>query len=288
MQHDSIKGITIAILFLPTLFAGLLPLKIRGSHKSAREQFICYCNCFAGGVFLGTCLLDLLPLIREQYQQAFTLAGIQTDFPVAEFTTCIGFFLILTIEQIVHTFHHSSLLHQMHGGHGERQRLLDQTRAQEHAGDCEQESSLTAYILILALSIHCLLEGIALGTITDADRLAQIAGAIMIHKLIMAFSLSVILVEHDMKTKTICISAFLFSVIGPVGIAIGMAVLHQSSELSGSAVHAILQGMANGTFLYVTFFEILQRELEGNGNRLLKVLAMVVGYSIVTVLVNFA
>ena len=128
MQHESIKGIATAILFLLTLFAGLLPLKIRGSHTSARQRFLSYCNCFAGGVFFATCLLDLLSMIREKYQEAFNLAGIHTVFPVAEFTTCIGFFLVLTVEQLVHSCHDASFLHGSHDS--QRQPLLG-TRQKE-------------------------------------------------------------------------------------------------------------------------------------------------------------
>jgi len=160
--------------------------------------------------------------------------------------------------------------------------------AQGHFSHPAQESSLRVYILILALSLHSVFEGVALGLITDVDRLAQIAGAIVIHKSIIAFSLSVNLVQHEMETRTIFKSAILFSIMGPIGIGIGIAVLRNATQLSSSLSSGILQGIANGTFLFVTFFEIFQRELEANGNRLLKVLFMISGYSVVTVLLYYA
>ena len=303
MNQESVKGITIAILFLLTLFAGLLPLKIRPSAApgNARQRLLSLCNCFAGGVFFATCLLDLLPMIREEYQQAFNLAGIHTVFPVAEFTTCVGFFLVLIVEQIVHTFHDSSLLHGSHGSHSQSEPLLgdrsaedgfysspsSSLRPQQRKKTKAGESSFRVYILILALSMHSIFEGLALGLITDVDRLVQIAVAIVIHKSIIAFSLSVNLVQHDMETKTVVKSALLFSVMSPIGIAIGMAVLRNSSEQSSSFSSGILQGIADGTFLYVTFFEIFQRELAERGSRLLKVLSMIVGYSVVTGLLYY-
>ena len=305
MQQEAIKGILIAILFLLTLFVGLLPLKIRGSHTSARQRLLSYCNCFAGGVFFATCLLDMLPMIREKYQQAFNLAGIHTDFPVAEFTTCIGFFLVLTVEQIVHSCHDTSFLHGSHDSHGQRQPLLG--THDEHKEDGiframpsrnslvhiypqhpAPESSLRVYILILALSLHSVFEGLALGLIADVERLAQIAVAIVIHKSIIAFSLGVNLVQQEMPTKTIYKSVILFSIMAPIGSGIGIAVIHNATQLSSSFSSAILQGIANGTFLFVTLFEIFQSELGANGNRLLKVLFMIVGYSVVTALLYFA
>ena len=303
MNPESVKGIAIAILFSLTLFAGLLPLKIRPSagQANARQRFLSLCNCFAGGVFFATCVLDLLPMIRDKYQQAFNLAGIHTVFPVAEFTTCVGFFLVLTVEQIVHTFYDSSLLHGSHGSQSHKEPLLGRS-----AGDgfyssssspfCPQqrtktkagESGFRVYILILALSMHSIFEGLALGLITDVDRLVQIAAAIVIHKSIIGFSLSVNLVQHEMETKTVVKSVILFSLMNPMGAAIGMTVLRNSSEQSSSLASGIIQGIANGTFLYVTFFEIFQQELAERGSRLLKVLSMIVGYSVVTGLLYYA
>ena len=304
MNHESIQGIAITILFFLTLLAGLLPLKIRPSsgQGNARQWLLSLCNCFAGGAFFATCLLELLPSIRDEYQLAFNLAGIHTAFPIAEFTTCVGFFLVLTVEQIVHSFCDSLLLHGSHGSHSPNEPLLGRLaedgqfyssssspfHPQKQKKTKSGESGFRVYILILALSMHSIFEGLALGLITDIDRLVQIAAAIVIHKSIIAFSLSVNLVQHEMETKTVVKSAILFSLISPIGTGIGMTVLRSSTQQSSSLASGILQGIANGTFLYVTFFEIFQQELAERGSRLLKVLSMIVGYSVVTGLVYYA
>ena len=74
----------------------------------------------------------------------------------------------------------------------------------------------------------------------------------------------------------------------PVGIAIGIAVVHFSpSKQTANFVDGILEGMACGTFLYVVFFEILPHEFMTRRkypNRMLKVLFLIVGYSTVVVL----
>lgn len=239
-------------------------------------------------------------MVREKYAQAFEDADVDTVFPVAEFTTCVGFFVVLTVEQIVHTFHDSPLLHGSHATRREKEPLLQKDSNEGFRrssfsnnsiagqGHPAQESSLRVYILVLALSLHSVFEGIALGLITDIERLAQIAGAIVIHKSIIAFSLSISMVQHEMRTRTIVKSAILFSIMGPIGVGIGMAVLHNSTQVSSSLSSGILQGIANGTFLFVTFFEIFLRELEAIGHRLLKVFFMIIGYTIVTGLVYYA
>lgn len=300
MQDVGFKVITIIALFLLTLLAGLLPMKIRGSHTTTRQRVLSLCNCFAGGVFFATCLLDLLPMVREKYKEVFPQKNIHTDFPVAEFTTCVGFFLVLIGEQIAHQFHDSSLLH----GHSpdSRQPLLKGHRQSHESFNpansdsnsisvhCHQvqDASVRVYILVLALSLHSVFEGLALGLITNKEHLAEIAVAIVIHKSTIAFSLGVNLAQHKVPTRTIIISAFLFSIMSPIGAGIGIAVLDSSSQLSSGLASGILQGIANGTFLFITFFEIFQRELESKGNRLLKVLFMLTGFSVVTILVYFS
>ena len=287
MKSEIFKEIAIPLLFLFTLFAGLLPIKIGGSQRKTGTKLMSLFHCFAGGIFFATSLLEMFPMIREKYQEAFELAGIHTDFPVAEFTTCFGFLLILTVEMIVHKFHsaHSAGI-DLHMSHQPELQPLLHSPGRDPSRKTP-EHAVTAYILVFALSLHSLLEGIAIGLIADFDQLVQIAGAVTVHKTIMAFSLGIILKENNMEAKTIAKSSVLFSVTGPTGIGIGMAVFHISANLPGKLSTAILQGMANGTFLFVTFFEIFQRELAGNNDQLFKVLAIIFGCSVVTILVNF-
>lgn len=57
-------------------------------------------NCFAGGVFLGTCLLDLLPEVQDNINDVMTQLNIGSSFPVAEFLVVLGLFIVLIVEQI--------------------------------------------------------------------------------------------------------------------------------------------------------------------------------------------
>ncbi|KAF2977687.1 hypothetical protein EK904_002334 [Melospiza melodia maxima] len=64
----------------------------------------------------------------------------------------------------------------------------------------------------------------------------------------------------------------------PLGIGVGMGI-ESSRSAAGSVASLLLQGVAGGTFLFVTFFEILAKELEDKSHRLLKVLCLVLGYA---------
>ncbi|KXJ27243.1 zinc transporter ZIP3 [Exaiptasia diaphana] len=313
MEHLVIKIVVIFCLLCLTLLAALLPFKIgHAGHGGRRQLILSYCNCFAGGVFLATSLLDLLPMIEEKFKAVFNESGIVTVFPVAEFTTCMGFFMVLLLEQIVHTFHERSFLHShnhevkaplleeqneqrnryMHSESNDafstRQTSCDSQKEILLKKEQQTEGSIRTYILVLALSMHSIFEGLALGLIVEVDRLIQITIAVIIHKSIIAFAMGVSMVQHKMAFGTVLKAAIIFSMMAPIGIGVGIGVLDSSSLKSSNLASGILQGIANGTFIFVTFFEILQSELARKGNRLLKVFFMIIGYSVVTGLLYYA
>ena len=73
----------------------------------------------------------------------------------------------------------------------------------------------------------------------------------------MAFSLGLNIAQSDLSAKSFLISNILFSVSSPIGVGIGIAVADLPPSLPQDICNGILQGIAGGTFLYVTFFEVL-------------------------------
>ena len=63
---------------------------------------ISFSSCFAGGAFLGACLLDLLPEVEEIFEAVMAETG--RDYPLAQLTIGCGFLIILLIEQTVVKF----------------------------------------------------------------------------------------------------------------------------------------------------------------------------------------
>lgn len=133
--------------------------------------------------------------------------------------------------------------------------------------------ALRGLLIVLALSVHELFEGMALGLSTSTTSVWLFLGAIASHKLVLAFCVGIeLLVAKTSRTLTFSY-ILLFSVVSPIGIGIGMAV----SESSGSAiVGVVLQAMATGTLVYVVFFEILKK----SGSGLLQYVAVIIGFFI--------
>ena len=61
----------------------------------------------------------------------------------------------------------------------------------------------------------------------------------------------------------------------------GIVVAEMYQTPLAQLVCGSLQAVACGTFLYVTFFEVLPHEMNSGGNRILKVLCIILGFSFI-------
>lgn len=119
--------------------------------------------------------------------------------------------------------------------------------------------AIRGLLIVLALSVHELFEGLSVGLESSAGNVWYMFGAVSAHKLVIAFCIGVELVTSGMKTFLVVIYVFTFAVVSPLGIGIGMAISNIEQD-SSDVVSVFLQGLASGTLLYVVFFEILQNE----------------------------
>ena len=152
-------------------------------------------------------------------------------------------------------------------------------------------SGIRSLMLVSTLSVHSLLEGIAIGLQNELGNVVAIFVAVLLHKSLMAFSMGSNLVHAKQSIKKILLAAAILSLASPSGIAAGLAIhSQQDGEPDGvtNLVNAILQAIATGAFLYITFFEVLVKEFEAHGNRLAKVLALFVGYGSALITFLFA
>ncbi|XP_018539064.1 zinc transporter ZIP1 [Lates calcarifer] len=284
-------------LFFLTLIFGFIPARVKWfRHTNGTETHrtvLSLISCFAGGVFLAACLLDIIPDYLSDINAELDARGVEASFPLPEFIMAAGFFTVLIMEKIVLN------CREMGGVQGEREPLIPDNRnghGHSHGTSPDLESSghhvhvdfqahspFRSFMLFLSLSLHSVFEGLAIGLQNTDSKVLEICIAILVHKSIIVFSLSVKLVQSAVRPLWVAAYIGVFAIMSPLGIAIGISVMEAQLE-AGALIQAILEGLAAGTFVYITFLEILPHELNSPGKQLLKVLFILLGFSIMAAL----
>lgn len=261
------------------------------------DKAFAFLVCIGGGVLFATSFLHLLPEVREGFEK------LTTEFPVTEGVVCVGFLAVYALEEIVHAclghshqtsdHGHSHAAIVMSRSHDAEQPPPTQENGVENkenfsanaVADDElgpQRISLGSVLIVVALSFHSIFEGLSLG-LQSTDQATWIMFlAISIHKFVIAFVVGFDMTASRMKARTILIYIAIFSVMSPLGALIGAVT---KNKLEDSPVVAGLNGVATGTLLYVTFFEVLQRDKNSQLSGLLQLLAVLLGFCIMLTLV---
>uniref|UniRef100_A0A3P9H5G7 Zinc transporter ZIP3 n=1 Tax=Oryzias latipes TaxID=8090 RepID=A0A3P9H5G7_ORYLA len=298
-------------LFGLMLAGVLIPVRLLlVDHEKANRyrRALSLCNSFGGGVFLATCFNALLPAVREKVAALFEQLKISGDYPLAETMMMVGFFLTVFVEQAVLTFRREKPsfidLETFNAGGSEAgsdseydtpfissaRSSADVARRHGHhhghfsPSELAGAGPLRLAGLVLALSAHSVFEGLALGLQEDGAKLGSLFLGVAVHETLAAVALGVSVAKSSLGMQDAIKLGVTVSLMIPLGMVVGMGI-ESAQTLGGDVASVLLQGLAAGTFLFVTFFEILSRELEDKRDRLLKVLFLILGYAALAVLV---
>ena len=362
MNSQVLLVVIALVVWIVMALCGLIPICIvakkasqGGNFTRGTERIISFCNCMASGVFIAMCFLGLLPYAQEKTRQLFVELQITTDFPLAEFICIIGFFLMMTIEQLVLRCHEKktaakamwddqspSVVEASIGNcsksnyyktvpdESSTEELLAknsleaispnspsilkepesprvyqnvpmvtfQQDTEEQDGAKKESSSshhhshyqhieklmsnepggmLRLIVLYMAISIHSLFEGMALGLQTEHLRIFHLFFAILFHEALVAFSVGITMTRQRLEFSKAVKSMLLFSTAVPLGILLGIAV-QQAPGTAGSIFSAIFQSLAAGIFIHVTFLELVPAEMANSRDRLAKVAFTFIGF----------
>merc|ERR1712142_1377348 len=146
------------------------------------------------------------------------------------------------------------------------------------------EASLRGFLVILALSLHAVFEGVALGITRTEHSVWLLFFAIASHKFVISFCVGMQFVSSGIKVVLTVIYVSTFSIISPIGAGIGIALsetVTSEADMQTSFV-TVLQGLATGTLLYVVFFEVIEKERLKKTNGLLMVSFIFLGFAVMT------
>jgi len=134
------------------------------------------------------------------------------------------------------------------------------------------------------LSLHSVLEGLALGAQKEIEDSRDILIAIAAHKGLAAYALGANAVDSRTSVQNFWRVSLMFSLASPIGIMIGYLV----SEVSSNVTGASLSALASGTFLYVAAMEVIPTELEIGEHVWSKLSVMFLGFGLMSLLARWA
>lgn len=208
----------VVLIFACALIGGLLPIFTK--KEGQLGWLLPYGEFFARGIFLGVALIHLLPDAVAN----FSAAHPESEYPVILALCAASVFAIQFIEQAA-----ANLLQR-----------LNISRAH-----------LIAYWLMLLLSIHSLIEGLAVGFSETVAGLFILTAAIIVHKSSEAFALAISLRKSSLNRVAMVKFVVLFALMTPLGILIGSLLLNNLHGSLGETVDALFSAIAAGTFLYI-------------------------------------
>jgi solute carrier family 39 (zinc transporter), member 1/2/3 len=143
----------------------------------------------------------------------------------------------------------------------------------------KHKCDLTPVVLMIALSVHAIFEGIALGLLAGLSESINLIVSIIIHKAAEAVSISLAMQKSKMPFNRLVQFIIIFASATPLGTVIGI-LLSGMSEF----INVIFMSIAGGSFIYVSCSELIVEEFSLPGNRWFKLLAFISGASLIGLL----
>merc|ERR1712154_662856 len=134
------------------------------------------------------------------------------------------------------------------------------------------------FLVVLALSIHDLFEGVALGVARRESSAWFLLLAFASHKWVISACLGLKWARSALRPVIAVLYMTVFCAVSPIGIGIGMALTDPGEAENNSTALIVVQGIATGSLLYVVFFEILEKERQKPVPGVLQVLGVSLGF----------
>jgi len=262
-----LKLIYLATILVSGWGGGVLPL--RSAARNAGGRLLSWGNAFAAGIFFGIGLIHMLPEADAKWK------AMGWSYPMAFVLASAAFLLFFLFEhvllpdaahEVVHSHHHHD------------------DGAFAHFDMDEVATSSYPYVLVLTLSIHSIVAGIALGAQQNLTNISFIFLAIITHKATAGFALGVSLARNQIPARRSYALVGLFGAMTPLGIILGMVVSSLLASDGENLFDAAFLALAAGTFIYISALDILQDEFLRPGSRWAKWLSAALAVALMALL----
>lgn len=139
--------------------------------------------------------------------------------------------------------------------------------------------SINSFLTVLALSVHEIFEGLAVGLEKDSSQVWYMLAAVSCHKVVLAAFIGIQLITANVRKLFAYGYIISFALTSPLGIFAGLMLTEGSQSDAVKIVSAVLQAIATGTLLYIVFFEVFKKQFgDYKPSGLMRLLASVCGF----------
>lgn len=242
-------------------------------RRGSSERVLALSDTFAAGVLGGAGIIHLLSAGIDGFHAALpTLA-----YPLALLLAGGGFLFILLIEGVIVPGH---------PGH-DASPPQPSSAAVQHEMDWHPGglgSSVYPVILLIVLSVHSVILGLALGAQSALSGALIVFLAIVAHKGAAGVALGVGYQRAGLTHRHALPQLAFFSAMTPLGIVAGASIGAVLTGRAGVLFEAVFDSIGAGTFIYIAALDIIKTEFDSQRYHAQKWLAAAVGFGIMALL----
>ena len=225
-----IKLVAALAILAVGIVGGIIPL-LAARHDRSR-RFLSLGNALAGGIFLGAGFIHLLPEAGE------ALEGV-VDYPLAPLLAAVGVVALLLIDRV----------------------LFESSHARGSDENAETRQPIYPLVLLVVLSVHSVIAGIALGIESELAASMLVMIAILSHKGSAAFALIVSVQAAGADRRRLLRALTIFVVMTPLGIMLGTVAAGMYEGETALLIEGSFNALAAGTFIYVAILDVIDAEM---------------------------
>ena len=212
------------------IVGGIIPRLAARPQQSRR--FLSLGNALAGGIFLGAGFIHLLPEAAEVLEEV-------VDYPLAALLAALGVGMLLLIDRVV----------------------FESARALGSAQPAATRQPIYPVVLLVVLSIHSIIAGIALGLEPEVAASVLVMLGILFHKGSAAFALMVSAHSAGADSRRLTLILSVFVVMTPLGILVGTVAANLLEGTAATVIEGCFNALAAGTFIYVAVLDVIDAEM---------------------------
>lgn len=224
----AVKIVAVVSILAVGILGGIIPLLAARQRESHR--FLSLGNSLAGGIFLGVGFIHLLPEAGEVFEEIF-------EYPLAPLLAAVGVGVLLLID-----------------------RVLFETYTQP-SQDQGTRQPIYPLVLLVVLSIHSVIAGVALGLEAEIATSMLVMLGILFHKGSATFALMVSVHASGADRRRLWTVLTIFVAMTPLGIVLGAVTSNLLENRAAVLIEGAFNALAAGTFIYIAILDVLNAEM---------------------------